>query len=303
VRRGPVTTTVALWAARVAWLLVAVAGGSAVGHALDDRSRAVQVVGTIVAWAGFAVGAVALALPGVVTLTLVRATVPAAPVVAAFALAFGADPGDGLVLAAPAIAATALVASAEVGRAYLQASAYGDELRFGLRPPVGYLLASGLTWLVLVSALVVAPVAWAGRAWAAAVVTTAVAVAGLLVLPRRWHQLSRRWLVLVPAGVVVHDPVVLADTVMMRAATITSVGLDELGVATQRAADLTGPTPGLAVEIRLRDAVTVVFAPRPGQRDGQAMHATAVVVSPTRPGAVLKAAAARRLPVAKEASR
>ena len=33
--------------------------------------------------------------------------------------------------------------------------------------------------------------------------------------PRRWHQLSRRWLVFVPAGLVVHDPVVLAETLMV----------------------------------------------------------------------------------------
>lgn len=291
------TRTIPLWAARAAWLLVALVGGAAVGDALDGRSRAVQLTGTALAWAGFAAGAVALAVPGVVTLTLVRVVVPAAPVAAAFVVAAGADPGAVIALVVPAVAAAALVASAEVGRAYLQASAYGDEVRFGLRPPLGYLVASGLTWLLLISALVVAPIAWAGRAWAAAAVATVAAAAGLVLLPRRWHQLSRRWLVLVPAGVVIHDPVVLADTVMLRAVTITSVGLDELGAASARAADLTGPTPGVAVEIHLREPATVVLAPRPGHRDGQVIHAAGLVVSPTRPGAVLKAAAARRLPV------
>ena len=158
------------------------------------------------------------------------------------------------------------------------------------------MLASGLTWLVLVSAIIVAPVAWAGHAWAVAAGATVVAAGGLALLPRRWHQLSRRWLVFVPAGVVVHDPVVLADVVMVRSTAITSVVLDDLGVAADRAADLTGPTPGLGVEIRLREATTAVLAPRPGHPDGRVIHVTAMVVSPTRPGAVVRAAASRHLP-------
>ncbi len=140
-------------------------------------------------------------------------------------------------------------------------------------------------------ALVLALPALAGRAWVLGAVCLVVAAAGLALLPRRWHQLSRRWLVLVPAGIVVHDPVVLADTLMLPRRSIVAVALDDLGAATQTAADLTGPTPGLAVEIRLGEAVTAVLAPTPAHRDGRTIHLTALVVSPTRPGAVVKAAA------------
>jgi hypothetical protein len=299
-RRVPTASLVALWGARLLWLVVAVFGGPAIGGALHDHDRAVQVIGTVGAWAGFAVGAAALALLSTVSLTVVRAVVPGALVVGVAALIGGADPGDGIALIAPAIAATGLVASAEVGRAYLQASAYGDELRFGLRPPIGYLFACAVTWLVAASAAVAAPLAWAARAWVVAVVASAVVLAAALLLPRRWHQLSRRWLVLVPAGLVVHDPVVLADTLLLRRPTIESIGLDDRGIAAQRAADLTGPTPGLAVEVRLHPdaATTAVLAPRPDTPNGTVIHLTALVVSPTRPGSVVTAAAARHLPVA-----
>ena len=92
----------------------------------------------------------------------------------------------------------------------MQASAYGAERRFGLRPPLGYLIASAVSWLLTVAALIVAPLALAAAAWLPGVAGLLVAVVGLLAGPRRWHQLTRRWLVLVPAGAVVHDPVVLA---------------------------------------------------------------------------------------------
>lgn len=296
-RRVPAISTVVVWLARAAWLAVAIAGGLAIGEALDHRSRAVQLVGTAGAWAGFAVGALALALPGVKTLTLARAVVPGSLVVTAGALAGGAGPDRGIALAAPAIAATALVCSAEFGRVYLQASAYGDEERFGLRAPFGYLLASGVTWLVATTAIVLTPVALAGKAWALALPALVIAVAALTVLPVRWHQLSRRWLVLVPAGLVVHDPVVLADTLMMPKRTLAAMALDDQGVAAQSAADLTGPTPGTVLGVRLTEAATAVLAPRPGSPNGTAIHLTALVVAPTRPGSVLRAAAARGLPV------
>lgn len=285
-----------VWAARASWLAVAVIGGAAVGEALDGRSRDVQIVGTVGAWIGWAVGAAALAITGVATLTLTRAVVPGSLLVAAVSLAGGAGASAALQLVVPAVIATALVSSAEFGRCYIQSSAYGDEARFGLRPPLGYLAACVLSWLATATALVLAPVAWAAGAWVPAVVSTVVAAGGLFVLPIRWHQLSRRWFVIVPAGVVVHDPVVLNHTLMMPSRTIASVGLDEQGAASATAADLTGPTPGLRIEIALTEPTTAVFAAMPGTPGGRAIHLTAFVISPTRPGAVLRALRARGYP-------
>lgn len=292
-RRVATLAVVTVWLARAAWLAVAALGGAAVGDALDGRSGPVQVVGTAGAWLGWAAGAVGLAVAGVATLTLVRTVVPGSLVVAAVTLIGGADAGREIALVAPAVAATAIVSSAEFGRVYIQASAYGDELRFGLRPPFGYLLASGVTWVIAVAAIVLAPLAWAAGAWAAAPPLTLVAAASLYLLPVRWHQLSRRWLVFVPAGIVVHDPVVLADTLMVRRHEVTSVLLDDRGAARQTAADLTGPTPGIAVEVTLAKPTTAVLAARPRNPTGTPIHLSAFVVSPTRPGAALRAAADR----------
>jgi len=292
-RRGVALATAVVWVTRVAWIVVAAVGGAAIGEALDGRSRAVQLTGTIGAWAGWSVGAAALAVAGVATLTLARTVVPGSLVVAGAALAGGADAGSAIQLVVPAAIATALVGSAELGRVYIQASAYGDEQRFGLRPPIGYSLASAASWLVTATALVVAPVAWAAAAWLPAAAATMLAGLGLFLLPIRWHQLSRRWFVVVPAGVVVHDPVVLNDTLMMPSRTVASVSLDEQGAASQTAADLTGPTPGLRVEIVLVEPTTAVFAATPANPTGRAIHLTALVISPTRPGSVIRALRAR----------
>ncbi|MGI9030703.1 MAG: hypothetical protein ACR2HP_12075 [Ilumatobacteraceae bacterium] len=298
-RRAASVAGLMRWGARAAWLAVAVIGGRAVGAAVADRSAPVQLVASVGAWTGWAAGAVALIVPSVATLTLLRAVVPGALAVAVVAACFGAGADDVLALGVPALVAALLVTSAETGREYLQASAYGDERRFGLRPPLGYLAACVVTWVIWVAAVIAGPLALAAKAWALAAVAVIMSIAGVLTLPRRWHQLSRRWLVLVPAGVVVHDPVVLDETLMVPRRRVVAMAVAELGRATAAgAADLTGPTPGLAVEIVVDRPTDVALARRPRERRGRQVSFEALLVSPTRPGAVLAEASRRRLTVA-----
>ena len=172
-----------LWGARAAWVAVAVVGGSAIGEALADRSRAVQLTGTIGAWTAWGVAAVALAVTGVVTLTVVRAIVPASVVAAAITGLAGASGVASLSLAVPAVVATVLVGSAETGRRYVEADAYGDERRFPLRPPYGYLAATVVTWALWVAALLTAPLALAAGSVALGVVAAIVAAAATWLFP------------------------------------------------------------------------------------------------------------------------
>jgi hypothetical protein len=176
----------------------------------------------------------------------------------------------------------------------VQASAYGDESRFPLRPPAAVAAAAGITWILWAAATVAGPLLLASRSWIAGAVLTVLAVAGGVLLAPRWHRLSRRWFVLVPAGVVLHDPVVLADTVSLRTNQVARIRLARQDT---EAADLTGPASGYAIEIDTTEAVTAVFAFTPQHPNGRAIHLTAFLVAPSRPGQVLVAAAQRRLPV------
>ena len=98
----------------------------------------------------------------------------------------------------------------------------------------------------------------------------------------------------VPAGVVVHDQLVLADPYMFRTIDVARVGL---AASDTEAIDLTGGALGPAVEIDLRELSTMVLAGTPSTRKGTAFHVRAMRVSPTRPGRALTVAAATRLPV------
>lgn len=283
-----------MWAARLSWLLLAVLGGAAFGQALAPHSRPVQMIGTVLAWAAWGAVAAALLVPSTVSLTVVRSIVPAA-VVTSVVAAFGAEGALAATAAVGlALLSAALVLSGGLGEVFAQASAYGDERRFPLRPPLAFLVPTVVSWSVLCACAIVGPLALAARGWFVGVPLTAAAGALGWFLGRRFHRLSRRWLVLVPAGVVVHDHLVLADTAMFQRSTVEGIGLALEGT---EAADLTGPAAGNALEIALREMATVVLAPTRDKPNGTALHVRSVLVAPTRPGRAMLGAADRRLPI------
>lgn len=282
------------WALRACWVATGAVGASAIANAVDDRSAAVESMATWGAATGWVIGVAAMAIPATISLTATRVVVPLAVPVAVAALGAGATAATGAAFIAVAMVGVVIAGSGELGHVFVQASAYGDEERFPLRPPFGYLVIASVAWCAWAAALLTGPLLLAARSWPAGVVLSAVAIAGTVLLARRWHQLSRRWLVLVPAGVVLHDPVVLGETLMLRRSQVAGLRLAPAGT---EALDLTGPTTGHAIEVTVTAPVTALFTPTPTVPQGRAVHLTALLAAPSRPGLVLAAARRRRLPV------
>lgn len=282
------------WVARLAWILVAVVGGAALESGVENRSTAVRWTVGIGGWTVFAVVALALLIPSVRSLTISRLGAPLVPVAAVVAAVAGASGADVALLAVPGIVAVATIFSAEVGRWMIQASAYGDEDRLPLRSPVPAGAAAALSWVIWAATIVAGPLLLAAQNWIVGIPIAILAVATTVLLAPRWHKMSRRWLVLVPAGLVVHDPVVLADTLMIRTDQLIGMGLAR---ADTEAADLTGPASGYVVQVDTNEAVSTVFAFTPREPNGTAIHLTGFLVAPTRPGEALRLAARRGLPI------
>ncbi len=282
------------WVARIGWVIVAVVGGSGVQAAVDGRSSAVVWTTAIGGWLLWGLAALALAIASVRSLTIVRVVVPLAVVVTVAAAIGGAPSTDLLGLGIPTIVTLGAVSAAEFGRQFVQASAYGDEERFPLRMPVAAGAAAVVSWLIWAPALVAGPLLLAAEQWIVGAVLVAIAVGGGAFLGPRWHRLSQRWFVLVPAGIVLRDPVVLADTFPLRTNQVAHIGLAS---ADTEAADLTGPASGYAIEVATIESVTAVFAFTPADPNGRAIHLTSFLSAPSRPGTVLRAAKRRGLPV------
>ena len=288
-------TLAGLWGGRILWLAVGVAGALSIGDALDGRAAALRTTVAVGAWLLWGIGVVAIVVPSTLGLTVIRMVTAVACAAAVVSWASGAAPAVGGAFLACALVCGLLVGGAEFGQWCVQASAYGDEQRFLLRPPAAFLLPVTVAGLAWTAAVVAAPLLAASPRWAIGCLVGGAAVFLTWLLVPRFHALSRRWLVLVPAGVVVHDQVVLAETLMVPAPDVAGIDLARTGTD---AADFTGPAAGHAIEVGMRSMITAVLAPTKAKPKGTALHVQSFIVAPTRPGAVLRAVAdARRLTI------
>lgn len=290
---------VAPWPLRVLWLVLPVLAGPAVADAFADRSRAVQLVGAGLAWVAWAVVLGASLVPRTVTLTVVRLVTPGSVPMAAWAAVDGDRPGWAVVGAVAAVLATVAALAPATADAFVDGSSYGDERRVALRVPMA--MAMGpvpVAWSLAAASYVTGPLLLAAEQWVAGAVATVVGAAVLVGVATRLHVLSRRWLVFVPAGVVVHDPVAMSEPVLLQRHLLRRIGPApvEVGDAEGAALDLTGGALGLALE--LRAAQPFSLGRRQGRDTIETADVPAVLVTPGQPARTLEIAAERRLPVA-----
>ena len=285
------TDQVVRWAVRVLWVALPFTVGGVLGDALAAASRPVQVVATAGLWLAWAVGLVATAVALPLSLTALRVLGPAV-VAAALAAALG---GHGSALAVGWAAVTAAwVFAPPLGAICVNGPAYPNERRFLLRLPAALLFGPlALAWAVTVVGISAGPLLLAARQWILGGLLTVLGLPAAALLLKGLHNLSRRWAVFVPAGLVLHDPLTLVDPVLVRRPSITRMGL---AAANTPALDLSQRAPGLAVEIDSREDIDLALV-RPGKRLGETVKATRVLLTPTRPGAVLAEAKRRRFPV------
>ncbi|MDQ4098638.1 MAG: hypothetical protein M3144_12320 [Actinomycetota bacterium] len=279
------------WVVRGLWVALPFTAGSTLGDALADASRPVQVVANVGLWLGWALGVVATAVALPVSLTVLRVLAPAA--LAAVVAAAVAGHGSPLAVGWTAVTA-GWVFSPALGALCVNGPAYPNERRFLLRPPGGLLCGPlALAWGLAVAGMAAGPLLLAAGRWVWGTVATVVGVPVAAVLLRGVHDLSRRWAVFVPAGLVLHDPLTVVDPVLLRRPSVTRLVVARRGTD---AVDLTQRAPGLVLEIQLTEEVPLALV-RPGQRLGEPVKASRLLITPTRPGALLEEARRRRFKV------
>lgn len=282
--------------ARITWAVLPLTMGPALGAALDDHTRAVALTGAVLAWGAWAQVLVAVLIPRTVSLTAVRIAAPAALAVAMWSAAVAPDGLTAAGMAAVTWAALTVVAAfaPTTGDCFVNGSSYGDERRMPLRPPASLVLGPiGLAWVAALAAPIGAPLLLAERQWIAGGALLVVGGPASAVAIRALHGLSRRWVVFVPAGMVLHDLHAMVDPVLFPRTSIRRLGpapSDGDG-----AVDLTQGALGMALEIELVEEAEI--APRRRDRTIEVTPASRLLFAPTRPGVVLREAAARRIAV------
>ena len=290
---------IARWAPAAVWLTLPLVAGPAFADALADRSTSVVATATIGLWGLWLVGLVAALAPSTVSLTTMRIVFPAsllAAVGAAAAVSNHAGIGASVALGTTSLA-TVVSLWATVGLVFVNGSSYGDERRFPLRPPGPVVLGPmEVLWLVMAASTLAGPMLLAARQWVAGAIVTVVALVVDVIGVRALHQLSKRWLVFVPAGIVLVDRTVLLDAMLTLRQRVASL---RLAREDSDAFDLGAGAIGIQVELRLTEIGDII--PTPARKDRHRMiepvDVTSVRFCPTRPGWVLDAARERRFTV------
>lgn len=270
-----------MWAARAVWAAVGVLAPW--DTVADGRTAAVSAVLRTWGWTSWLAVMVALFVPAALSLTAVRTLAPAVAVTAFFM--------GNLVWAFPAVVMLRVLLSRDVADVLVQGSAYGAETRFALRTPVPYLAPAVLVWSALVATTVGGSLLLAAGNPAAGIPVTAAGALLAWKVPVRLHRLSRRWLVVVPAGLVVHDHLVLGETMMVRRDHLGAVTLQE---SPGDEADLTGAVPGRRVRIVMTQPDKIILAPITMRTLGttEALHVVSFAVAPLRAAAAVSAVGA-----------
>jgi hypothetical protein len=259
-------------------------------EALDDHSTAVQVTAAFLAWAAWTIVLVGLLVRRPVALTMLRIVGPLSFV---WCLVAAVDAGRGAFGLALTGVTVVIAFLPETGAWLINGAAYGYERRYPLRAP-GALLAGPIemSWFFLATAVTAGPMLLAARQWVLGGGAVVIGLPVAVLMARALHALSMRWAVLVPAGLVLKDHVTILDPVLFQRADIESL---QPASADTAALDLTARSPGLAVELRLREPMTLALV-RPGT-PATAVHALSLFFTPTRPGALLADAGTRRIPI------
>lgn len=266
-----------LWCTRVIWALLPVTMGSALADATHNWSSAPAHLFDVILWAVWATGLFALFALRPWGLTLLRISAPCAFVCAAVSAASTSAASAVLALLGSGVAMV-FVLAAPVASTAANALAYGDERRFMLRVPLPLLLAPVPIAVLLVGfGAVSGPLLIADSRVGAGVIATIVGWLLAALLVRALHPLSCRFLVLVPAGVAIADPLTLTDAVLVRREQIEHFG--RLGATT-----LSGPALDLRVgtlvgSVALELSEPVAFGRRRGRTHAEVVDATLVALA------------------------
>ena len=288
-----------LWVTRIAWLALPAANAGAIGAATDGWADGPRAVALALLWAGWGAGLVALLAPRPTGLTTIRTVAPTFAVLALVAGATGdASTVDAALAATLTVLCAVLVAVPALGLAAAAGIAYGEELRHPLRtPPALSLVLVPCARAIAVVGAAAGPLLLADGRVAAGVATAAIGFPASWFAVRSLHTLSRRWLILVPAGVVILDPMTLADPVLFVRRSVRSM----------RAVGGTVPVPDGALDLRLGASAGTVVITSDGsvdlmrlagrRREGETLRPDQILVAITAPGRLLDEASRRRVPV------
>lgn len=292
-----------IWLLRFTWITLPFTAAPAIADAVADWSDAPRLVASVLLWSAWSIGLVAVLAPRPLALTVLRTVAPLFVAVSALA-ALNATLGLAVLAIVVTVVNAVLAASPQIALTCAAGTAYGTEVRHPLKVPPALLMGPLPLAVLLVGAGITAgPLLLANESFIAGAIALPVGVVVAGLLARSLHTLSRRWAILVPAGLVIVDQMTLADPLLFtREDTLLLEIAPHVPPPEPEAVDLRLGAVLTSLAIEAHDPIPIARA-RSGRRGARLVTTPRALFAPVRPRELLERAAERRLPVVRPEAR
>ncbi|MFZ4584552.1 MAG: hypothetical protein ACOYNI_04915 [Acidimicrobiia bacterium] len=283
----------ARWSLALAWCVLPLSAGAALSDATARWSSSSQMSSEVLAWSGWALGLIGLAIARPWSLTIMRILAPGALVLGLIVLVARGGTADAL--AACNLAVTAALAwSSGFARAAVDAVSYGTEERFPLQIPPALLFGPvQIAVAVVVGPPVATVMLLADRQWLLGALVVVIGLPAAAFAARSVHGLSNRIVVFVPAGITLVDTFSLSAPVHIPRREIRAIE-PLAGPVDDAAADLRIGATRRSVRMALADP-TDALPVRVGRTNSENVVTTALLFAPSARTQFLARVAARRV--------
>lgn len=293
--RGRQSEQAATLAIGLAWLALPLLVGPSLAEALNNFVLVQRTTFSIGLWALWVLGLLAILIPGPFSLAIMRVGAPSVTAVVLWALIKNGISFLGFIGMISVCLVTALALSAPIGDRFSDAASYGDERRFLLRAPGPVVVFFGpLAWVIVVFGFLTGPFALLEKRYFFGSALCFVGFSFAAVAFNAIYQLGKRWVVLVPAGIVFHDHLSFGDPTLITRNQLLSLSPARQGT---NSLDLSQGSFGLLLEITCRDPLSILLKKGYRKTTNENSVVESFLINPTRPNVLLMEAQKRGLKV------
>ncbi|CAI8297061.1 MAG: Uncharacterised protein [Acidimicrobiales bacterium AG-410-I20] len=276
---------------RVIWLALPLGVGPLMADGLHPLENTPRSVLSVILWVLWGMGIFSTFVPRPLSLTVIRFGAVTSFILTLWAATTSSTASVIICAFIFVTVALAIGSSATIGDLFIDRISYGNERRFLLRAPAAVTsFLRPATYITSVVGLVAGPYLLADGRTIAGVIACVIGFPLTFVGLRSLHQINRRWVVLVPAGLVLHDHLSLNEPTLFQKSEVESVGPAPVGTD---AVDFTQGAYGLALEVRCSSPHDVWLSAVKKETEKQAIET--FLFAPVQPDHLLTEATRRSL--------
>ena len=290
---GRRSESLSIWIIRVLWLALPLLCGPSLEKSFHDLDSLLRTTVSISLWTLWALIFVATLITSPISLAIVRIGVPAAAALCLWCSLETDGSTSGIIGFVASGFATSIALSAPLGDKFSDGASYGDKRRFLLRAPGPVSLFFGpLAWLITVTGLTLGPTLLLNQNFLLGSLLSLCGLPLAAIASNAIYQLGKRWIILVPAGIVLHDHLSVGDPTLINRNQLTNLSPAVIGTD---ALDLSQGSFGLSLQVSCSTPLSIMLRKGTKRNVSENSIVESFLINPARPNVLLDEAKKRNL--------